>query len=278
MGRWPGITRGGEVRTCWPDNAIACSANYIIMMGREKLIGMRQMNDYSDERYRDICIYCGACLQEVTRNKDHVPSKTLLEPPYPENLPVVDVCQKCNGGFSKDEQYFSAFLAAVISGSTKPDPDRFPTAAKTLVYSPLLRERIERSRQVQATIWGDPEVQWTPESERIARIIVKNARGHALFELGLPLLADPAYVGFSPVIAMSNEQKEHFAREPESTLWAEVGSRMMQRMATGSPQPDGWVEVQPSTYRYAVYQLGNQILVRMLLRDYLACEVAWDEE
>ena len=40
---------------------------------------MRQLNNYSDERYRDICIYCDACLQEVKRTKDHVPSKALLE-------------------------------------------------------------------------------------------------------------------------------------------------------------------------------------------------------
>ena len=215
-------------------------------------------DNYSDERYRDICIYCDACLQEVKRTKDHVPSKALLEPPYPENLPVVDVCQQCNAGFSKDEQYFSAFLAAVISGSTNPDPDRFPTAAKTLTYSAPLRERIERSRQVQATVWGDPEVQGTPEIERIARVIVKNARGHSLFELGLPLLSDPAYVGFSPILVMSDEQKAHFGSEPESMLWPEVGSRMMQRMVIGDLQPGGWVEVQPGTYRYAVYQLGNQ--------------------
>ena len=125
---------------------------------------------------------------------------------------------------------------------------------------------------------GDPEVQWTPEIERIARVIVKNARGHALFELGLPLLSDPAYVGFSPILVMSDEQTAHSQSEPESMLWTEVGSRMMQRMVIGDLQPGGWVEVQPGTYRYAVYQLGNQTLIRMLLRDYLACEVAWDEE
>ena len=125
---------------------------------------------------------------------------------------------------------------------------------------------------------GDPEVQWTPEIDRIARVIVKNARGHALFELGLPLLSDPAYVGFSPILVMSDEQKAHSQSEPESMLWPEVGSRMMQRMVIGDLQPGGWVEVQPGTYRYAVYQLRNQTLIRMLLRDYLACEVAWDEE
>ena len=82
---------------------------------------------------------------------------------------------------------------------------------------------------------GDPEVQWTPV-------------GHALFELGLPLLSDPAYVGFSPILVMSDEQKAHSQSEPESMLWTEVGSRMMQRMVIGDLQPGGWVEVQPGTY------------------------------
>ena len=238
---------------------------------------MRQLNDCSDERYRGICVYCGSGLWEGKRTKDHVPSKALLCPPYPENLPVVDACQQCNAEFSKDEQYLSAFLAVVISGSTSPDPDRFPVAARTLAYSAPLRERVERARQVQAALLGDGEIQWTPEIERVARVIVKNARGHALFELGLLFLSDPAYVGFSPTLLMPDEQKAHLGSEPEGMLWAEVGSRMMQRMAIGDLQPGGWVEVQPRTYRYAVYQLPEQTLVRMVLRDYLACEVAWDD-
>ena len=238
---------------------------------------MRQLNDYGDERYRGVCIYCGEVLLGEKRTKDHVPSKALLNPPYPEDLPVVDVCQQCNLGFSKDEQYLSVFLACVISGSTSPNPYQFPVAAKTLAYSTPLKERIERTRQAQATLWGDFQIQWTPESERVARVIVKNARGHALFELGLPFLSDPAYVGFSPIPLVSDEQGVHFEGGPESMLWAEVGSRIMQRMAIGDLKSGGWVEVQSGTYRYAVHQLPEQVLVRIVLREYLAAEVSWDE-
>ena len=60
-------------------------------------------------------------------------------------------------------------------------------------------------------------------------------------------------------------------------LWPEVGSRMMQRTAIGDLKPGGWVEVQPGTYRYAVHQLPELVLVRMMLREYLAAEVSWDE-
>ena len=51
----------------------------------------------------------------------------------------------------------------------------------------------------------------------------------------------------------------------------------MQRMAIGDLKPGGWVEVQPGTYRYAVHQLPEQVLVRIVLREYLAAEVSWDE-
>lgn len=238
---------------------------------------MRQLTDFSDIRHRGTCIYCGVGLLGKTVTRDHVPSKAFLKPPYPENLPVVDVCQQCNAGFSKDEEYLSAFLAAVISGTTSLDPERFPVAAKTLARSARLRERIDRTRQVQGTFCGVPEVRWMPEIERVTKVLVKNARGHALFELGLPFLSDPEYFGITPLVLLSHEQRTQFENGPEGRLWAEVGSRMLQRMASDDLLPGGWVIVQTDTYRYAVDQLPSQSLVRMVLHEYLACEVAWGD-
>ena len=58
--------------------------------------------------------------------RDHIPTKALLNPPYPEHLMDVGMCKECNSGFAKDEEYFSAFLASVISGSIEPDPTAVP--------------------------------------------------------------------------------------------------------------------------------------------------------
>ena len=63
----------------------------------------------------------------------------------------VGMCQECNSGFSKDEEYFAAFLASVISGSTEPDPLQFPTASRILAHNPRLRSRIDAARRVEAT-------------------------------------------------------------------------------------------------------------------------------
>ena len=110
----------------------------------------------------------------------------------------VGMCQECNSGFSKDEEYFSSFLASVITGSTEPDSLRFPRASRTLARNPRLRSRIHAARHVETTSSGGTVVKWTPELERIVRVIVKNARGHLLYEVGQAVESSPTYVNILP--------------------------------------------------------------------------------
>ena len=53
---------------------------------------MDQLRDYADSRLLSDCIYCGGPAE----TRDHVPSRCLLERPYPENLPAVGCCKECN--------------------------------------------------------------------------------------------------------------------------------------------------------------------------------------
>lgn len=64
----------------------------------------------------------------------------------------------------------------------------------------------------------------------------------------------------------------------------EVGTGMMQRaLIVHGPDDsrdvyfDNWQDVQDDIYRYAVAQVSDGILVRMVLREYLAAEVLWDD-
>ena len=244
---------------------------------------MDQLTDYSDSRNKGFCIHCGSGLRPDDSNRDHVPTRGLLNPPYPENLPVVQVCRQCNSGFSSDEEYLIAFLGSVLSGSTAPDPVRFPAASGILTHTPRLRDRINRSQRVQATLWGHPDLLWEPELNRIERVIVKNARGHVLYELGEPMLERPSHVSVCPIQAMTARQVDQFENVPRGSGWPEVGSRMMQRAfivhRLGDSQEvyfDSWQDVQDGVYRYTVTQGPEGILVRMVLREYLACEVGWD--
>ena len=142
----------------------------------------------------------------------------------------VGMCKECNSGFSKDEEYFSAFLASVISGSTEADSLRFPRASRTLARNSRLRGRIDAARHVEATSSGDSVIIWAPELERIERVIAKNAHGHLLYELGQAVELLPIHVSVLPRELLSSQQLSQFEYTEGIGGWPEVGSRLMLRL------------------------------------------------
>lgn len=205
---------------------------------------MRQLDDCSDDGNQGLCIHCGEVLAKEDISREHAPTRGLLDHLLPDNLPVVHARQGCNNGFSDDEAHLVARIACVLTGSTELDRDGFRVAAGILDHSAELKARTERTRRVQLTLWGDPEVEWTAELDRVASVVVKNARCHALYELGEPLRFAPKHVGFSPLCLMSDDRRDRFELTvSEGALWPEVGGRAMQRMAMGDLDR-GWVTVQ----------------------------------
>src|SRR5690606_35418047 len=96
---------------------------------------------------------------------------------------------------------------------------------------------------------------WMPETERVNRVIVKNARGHAFYEYGEPMLREPDEVWAAPLESLTAAQQDAFENiQGDGMLagWPEVGSRMMTRVMTGQDLRDGWVIVQDGVYRYGV--------------------------
>ena len=236
---------------------------------------MRPLEDFTDERLKQHCIHCGVFLAACDANEDHVPSKCLLDRPLPDNPPKVTVCAECNLSFASDEEYLSVFLAAVLTGDAMPDAGRFPKAAAAVRRNPKLHARIAWARREQLTLFGESDILWAPEIGRVERVIVKNARGHVLHELGEPMTAPPKSVAFFPVPRLSQRQMAEFEYVDYGSHWPEVNSRLLQRMLGIEPLKDGWVEVQPDVYRYAVMHEGDAVTVRTLLRNYLATEVTW---
>jgi hypothetical protein len=209
-------------------------------------------------------------------NEDHVPTKGILLKPRPKNLPVVEVCKACNSGFSRDEEYFIAFLSSVMSGSTDPVCQTIPTATSILKYSKKLRSRIENAKTVTSTLIGDENFEWAPEWERINRVILKNARGHAYFEMGEPMMQAPTHINAAPLPTFSPEAVENFEADLYTASWPEIGSRMTTRVLAGQDLVDGWIVVQDGVYRYAVEQFGV-MRVKTVIWEYLATEVYWKE-
>ena len=47
---------------------------------------------YGDSRLNYYCAYCG----RLADTEDHVPSRCFLDMPYPQDMPVIPCCSKCN--------------------------------------------------------------------------------------------------------------------------------------------------------------------------------------
>lgn len=78
---------------------------------------MQQFRCYGDDRNKGFCVHCGGPSETI----DHVPSKVLLDEPYPENLMAAPACRKCNNGLSLDEEYLACLLECVIAGDIAPE-------------------------------------------------------------------------------------------------------------------------------------------------------------
>jgi hypothetical protein len=237
---------------------------------------MHEIEESVDARQKSWCIHCGGWIAGLETNRDHVPSKSLLQEPYPANLPVVEICTGCNAGFSLDEEYLIAFLGSVLAGSTDPERQSNPKAERILRRNAKLRARIERAKTEHQTLGGVTRLFWIPETERMNRVILKNARGHAYFEYGEPMLDPPAHISAVPLEALTADQLADFEIIDSGRLLPEVGSRMLWRVFGGQDLSDGWVLVQDGIYRYAVAQVGV-MLVRTVLFEYLATEVYWSD-
>ena len=242
---------------------------------------MEQLQDYSDERLLLGCIYCGA--QGNTR--EHIPSRVLLDKPYPENLHVVEACRPCNNGFSKDEEYLACLIEAVIAGSTDPAEIERPSIAALLKRSITLRSRLDSCKTVEN---GRPV--FTVEHERVGRVLRKLARCHAAYELKQECREEPVSAWWQPMEMLSEPFLEQFNAPHAIQTYGEIGSRGMQRLRVAEIKLAGlsggegslhlvlndWVVVQEGRYRYQAIDDLGLVRVKIVISEYLVSEISWE--
>lgn len=116
------------------------------------------------------CCYCG----KIADSKDHIPSKCLLEKPFPDNLLTIPSCVTCNKSFSLDEEYLLNVLVEISTNPTLLAKKQIGGSVyNARERSPGLRDRIKKSL-VRAE---DGKIYFKSEFDRIKRVIEKNALG-----------------------------------------------------------------------------------------------------
>lgn len=225
---------------------------------------MEQIRNLGDDRQTAQCAYCGS----ATSTRDHVPSKVLLDRPYPKNLPVVPACRECNESFSVDEEYVACMIECARLGTTKPEEVSRENISRILSQKAALRTRLTAATELA------PRKGIRVEHTRLHHVVLKLAQGHALFELNEPQYEEPKSVCYVLLHTLSGEELARFEEPKPLTIWPEMGSRGMQRVSRLDPPAFEWVIVQPERYRYMAY-VDSATTVKFVLSEYLACEVIW---
>ena len=224
---------------------------------------------FFDDRLKDGCAYCGT---KTSYTRDHVPSKILLDEPYPENIPIVNSCKCCNSSFSEDELYLAALLECISSNSADLNYLKREKIKKAFEHSPLLQRRLSEARILDS----EDKTIWNVELPRIENVLRKLVFGHACYEL-YPVYFAEMEMKYAPLHTLSEELQDRFFYNPYSSIdvLPELGTRaFMGVIVAGQNQfyaPE-WIIVQEGRYRYAVTEENLSITVKIVLNEYLACE------
>lgn len=228
-----------------------------------------------DKSAKNGCVYCG----KPANTREHIPSKAFLSEPYPEDLATIPACFDCNNGFSEDEKYVSCFLD-ILKEAVYQDYTRRGETARRLEKDKKLKSLLDA--QIKKY---DERVTYTLDENRLCRILVKLAKGHAGFEMDHISFEDADIkVRYSFVFNMSESAVDAFEEIPQTEIAPEVGSRgcitpfVVQNVETGEVAGFMlWNDIQENQYRYQVsYNEVGGICVKIVIYEMLYCRVDFD--
>lgn len=229
------------------------------------------MHPFSDTRL-DTCCYCGG----PPESRDHVPSKVFLDQPYPANLPLVYSCIECNNSFSQDEQYVACALECMIHNTTETGKLLRNKIKKAIEKDHSLKHRIEKSRGLFAN-HETQEIPYELERKGLENVLLKLARGHARFENSEHYLDEPTHFSYKYIDSMSEDELATFTTPLKRDILPELGSRaFLKAVLSENHVYSVWNTVQKGNYCYFVHPFAGGIMVRLIIFDYLLCQVIWE--
>lgn len=227
---------------------------------------------YDKESYSE-CIYCG----KPADTREHIPSKVFLSQPYPDNLGIVPACKECNKSFSGDELFLSLLIDILKRRHYGMEYTFSEEVESRMIYNKKLVKDIEEALENK---------QLEKFDVKVSRIIFKLAIGHSVYELSEGYCIKEGAIDYSFGDSMSTEEIEEFSLpfdisgEPLLEIGSRVYERVVvldlnlpaihteQRLNTSLVLLD-WVDVQDSKYSYTSYRFGEEIIVKMIINDFL---------
>lgn len=139
-----------------------------------------------------VCVFCGA---PDPTTWDHVPPKNLFRKPRPANLVTVPSCSDCNGGASKDDEYFRLMMTlredVRDTGAARWAADSAMRSLRRPEGRGLLQSLLSITEEVDvrtpAGIYLGRRGVYKPELTRLYRVVSRSVRGLFYHERGYPL-------------------------------------------------------------------------------------------
>jgi len=207
------------------------------------------------------CVYCG----DDTRHHDKVPPKIFLDEEFYSGVASVPACYKCCQGYHLDEEYLACLVECAKCGTVDANAIERSIIKFIINEKPLLFEKLSKAKS--------PTGGFNFKSDSVRHAVVKLARLHAAHQMNEPLTKSPTSVIITPLDSMPFGERDKFETPPSPI----IGSRAMRIM---SAEVNGgyfteWVDIQPGQYRHLTF-VSEKIFSRIVLGEYLACEVAWE--
>lgn len=238
-------------------------------------------NYYGDERLlpyikynkKDnfICIYC----PNEADSREHLPSKTFLDEPYPSELSIVPSCKQCNKSYSDNEQYLACLIDYVEYKSNNLEEPRRDKIKTTFQSRPNLKKILEKETEYNE---NDDLNCINYNIEKVEEIILKLSIGHAAYELNAIYLGEPKAVEHKFLIDLTEEEYDNFNSSVIMEVIPEIGSRAATEVHYTS---DGlpiyiWQVVQDKQYRFLAFHYADTTRVRIVIGEFLYAQVIWE--
>ncbi|MCL2762485.1 MAG: hypothetical protein FWD36_04665 [Treponema sp.] len=225
---------------------------------------MKQIFTFYDSRHDNYCSYCG----NRPDTRDHVPSKILLDKPFPENLPVVPCCLECNNKFSVDEEYVSCIFECIIKNICE------IKNIKNIRIRNIFERKITLYKKVKE-LFSNNDIQQIlyQEKERINNVLVKLSKGHYKYEFGEPMFNSPDIINTNILKYMKDDDLNKYFSFIKENIFPEIWSRSFINFY--QKELFWWIEVQENVYLYLVYRDGDKSIVKIIIMDYFAFEIIW---
>lgn len=231
----------------------------------ENYIGDERIRPYvSYKKEKSYCIYCS----DIADSREHLPPRIFVDNPNLNEWCIVPACNKCNNGYSTDEQFVACAIEYILAEINYGGSIQRNKIKKTFEKRPHILEKIKSLCIFEnGSLKIDNSV-----IEKIKMVVLKIARGHLMYDCNEFLNDEDVQflMAFKP--QLEQKKLEKFNMTIVCNCLPEFGSRMSNQLYINNNNEIviPWKIIDNDNYRYLISPDG---IIRIVIREFLYIEI-----